>query len=176
MKNQLNQRLQTILLATITIIFLLAAFGSTFAQKKPDAKPEPTSDFSGSWKYKGVTAENTDLLPRLSFENRKGHTITITQNESRIVLKRFDDEYTYYTDGRGETNAVVSGKINILSKTRLKGRVLTVDGVLQDVGAKDPDYRIQDEWTISKDGKKLTIRYCQISCFLTGYTYRYVRN
>ncbi len=38
MKNQNNQRLQTILLAAITTIFLLGAFGSTFAQNAPKFK------------------------------------------------------------------------------------------------------------------------------------------
>jgi len=122
------------------LIFL--SLTTCFAQKT-----ETKLNISGKWSFD----EKSSRV--LVFQTPEEYTLDITQTdtevkiESKIVRKGriFTTETILYLDGRGEVN----GKIE--SKTVLKGNAI-IRKMISKLSGPDEKY------SLSKDGKKLTIR------------------
>ena len=155
--------------AGVTLI-LCSSFFAISAQKKT-ATPKP--DFSGSWVLdleksdkKGIPSK-PDVPIKISHQDpefRITQTLTLSGNP-------IERESVYYTDERGETNqatAVMTAnpgsvkpedldKQMTKSKPRWSGdKLITVSTLRLTAAGHVIEYRLVDEWKLSKDGKILT--------------------
>ena len=125
------------------------------------------TDLSGTWELSGFAKS----------KNRSPEQIKITHHDPQLTIRRvvFGDndgvhkerEFTYYTDGRGETNpapwlgtdsSMESWRPSkIESKTIWdKDKVVTRSVEMSIGGAAVFQAEITDEWRLSSDGKTLT--------------------
>ena len=86
--------------------------------------------------------------------------MSVSQNDPELRITRnyqSGDTAIFFTDGRNETNPDTIGHDTIKSNTRWTGRKLISRYVLHRSFRGAPEVvDVIDEWTISKDGKKLT--------------------
>jgi len=115
------------------------------------------ADFSGKWSLESkngnkVSGDKTTLII-----SQTGPEIKVVQESSQGGTPQ-QREFTYYADGRGETNPSDSGGQPFHSVTSWKKNALVIKFSLPSTRANNNvvvNERI-DEWTISKDGQSLT--------------------
>lgn len=163
-------------LLTLAMAVLAANAGSCTAQ----AQSAP--NLSGTWElveYGGVKQKNLgDKFPKLTLViSQEGSQIRITQKRIKRGTETVQ-EYTYYTDGRGETN---TGRPELWGpdprgfesvSSWQKEKLVTKYDVKVDLGTgkggvsalKSPSYytvntaaRRNDEWRLGSEGKTLVL-------------------
>lgn len=142
---------------------------SVKSQTKSQTKP----DLSGSWLLdqkksndSGLTTR-PDLPIRIAHDDPEFRVTRPSESKGQIVERNF----TYFTDGRGETNQATSGlttnpsaaqadrlKTRVAeSKTKWSGKKIVTRMPLRlNVGGHVVEYEQIDEWKLSEDGKVLT--------------------
>jgi hypothetical protein len=146
------------------VLLLLVAFacaapcGAQEEKKKPDARP----DFSGTWAREAKESNTGKERP----------TLVISHREPEVRIRHTpapDDgeagEAVYYSDGRGESNhgpwyteEGAKRRDEIKSKTTWKGTTLVTRAEIKRLVRGAAEYLIiTDKWTLSKDGKSLTL-------------------
>lgn len=155
----------TILLLLFT--FACAAPSAAQAKKKKEAAARP--DFSGTW----VLDSNKSRYSRRGSHGPAAQPkLVISQGESEVRARRTlvladgaerAQDIVYYTDGRGEKNAIVGrdrvslGGTNE-TVTKWKGARLFIRGTAHLVAFGDvTDVNFTEEWELSADGKTLTL-------------------
>jgi hypothetical protein len=116
---------------------------------------KPPADFSGKWSLESkndnkVAGDKTTLVI-----SQTGPEIKVVQESSQGGTQR---EFTYYADGRGETNPSESSGQPFKSVTSWKKKALIIKFSFPSTRANNNvvvNERI-DEWTMSKDGQTLT--------------------
>ena len=128
----------------LTLALLATSLGSPPQVKVPD--------LSGTWVFKSGKNPNKVTSLRIA---QMDAAIEITETH-KPKAKRADRVLTYYSDGRGEANPTSDGKSELKSRSKLEGETLTT---LFDSFSKQPGAvnERRDDWTLSKDGKTLTI-------------------
>ena len=123
-----------------------------FGQTKKDSRPV----FSGIWYL--TSMETNNKIPGFQPAIKKNKLVEVVHNDPslRIITKEKDgekynvlDDYTYYTDKRGETNSVNSDSqlIQLASTTQWE------DGKI--VIKNNADKNNKKEWELSSDGTRL---------------------
>jgi hypothetical protein len=128
----------------LTLALLVTSLGSPPQVKVPD--------FSGTWVFKSGKNPNKVTSFRIA---QTDAAIEITETH-KPKAQQADRVLTYYSDGRGESNPTSDGKSELKSRSKWEGETLTT---LFDSFSKQPGIvnERRDDWTISKDGKTLTI-------------------
>jgi hypothetical protein len=129
-----------------SVALLAAAFGLAQAQAKPN--------FTGNWK---LNAGKSDFGAMPAPDSR---TDKITHEDPDLrdsftqsgQMGEFTAEMRYSTDGKETTNTIRDNQIK--STAKWEGDELTIDGKAQFNGA---DVTMKDRWSLSADGKTLTI-------------------
>ncbi|HEY7546068.1 MAG TPA: hypothetical protein VID27_14345 [Blastocatellia bacterium] len=146
-----------------TIVFLLISASLAFAQDKPkDAKP----DFSGTWAF-DHSKSSLGPFERSPAANAE-ITLVITHKEPELKIVRkinlngnaSTQEFTYYSDGRGETNPAAFGNGEVKSKTKWDKMKLESksSSSYQMRGGGDVFHTdTAERRELSQDGKTLTI-------------------
>jgi hypothetical protein len=117
-------------------------------------------DFTGTWK---LNQQKSDLADDYRYALSLGEEgLTISQLEPELKLARrytFGQTYTtIYTDGRAASNPDTTGE-TIKSITRWDGRkLISRYGLHRSVSGSPETVDVIDEWTISNDGKTLTLK------------------
>jgi hypothetical protein len=127
----------------------------TIALLAASAAMAATPDLSGSWKL-NVSKSSFGEFPAPSSMNQK---ITHAEPKLTVAVKQssdmgdFDFTSNYTTDGKECTNAGFGGSEN-KSVVKWEGEALNIDtkGTFGDNA-----YSLKDKWTVSADGKVLTI-------------------
>jgi hypothetical protein len=154
--------------ATILLLILASACAAPLAaqgkkKKGPDARP----DFGGTWALDLKKSGYDNARPALMLPVR----LVITHGEPEVrVTRTFPEAYTdgravelvYYTDDRGEKNAVngrdrvsLSGAVE--SHTKWKGSRLVIRGTEYLVAFGDTNkLDFTERWELSADGAMLT--------------------
>lgn len=152
-----------------TILLLLFAFACAAPcvaqgkKKEPPARP----DFSGTWVFDAEKSHYNNPESRLARE-----TLAISHAEPEVRVKRMFTatggeertvELVYYTDGRGEKNAVVGHYDRVVlsgtaeSETKWKGARLVIRGRSRVKSFGDVrELRFTEKWELSADGRTFT--------------------
>jgi hypothetical protein len=126
---------------------LAAAFGLLQAQAKPN--------FSGSWKLNTGKSDfgampapdsRSDTIAHEDPDLKDSYTQNGQMGETTAEMK-------YSTDGKETTNSIRGNEIK--STAKWDGDDLVIDGKAQFNGA---DVTLKDRWSLSADGKTLTIQ------------------
>lgn len=142
-------------LASIIIVFPCAILGS--AQSQP-AQARP--DLNGAWK---LNSQKSDLADDYRYALSLGEeSVRISVQDPEIKVTR---HYSFgefnsilYTDGRTASNRDTTGETIKLS-AKWDGRKLVSRYTLHRAFAGNPEtVDVIDEWTISNDGKTLTLK------------------
>ena len=132
----------------LVLLVLLVSFQSQV--KKP-------ADFSGKWSLETKNGNKVPGDKTTLIVSQTGPEIKVVQESSQGGTAQ-QREFTYYADGRGETNGSDSGGQPLHSVTSWKKNALVIKFSLPSTRANNNvvvNERI-DEWTISKDGRTLT--------------------
>jgi hypothetical protein len=126
---------------------LAAAFGMLQAQAKPN--------FSGDWKLNTAKSDFGAMPAPDSRSDKIVHEDpdlkdSYTQNTQ---MGEITAEMKYSTDGKETTNTVRGNEVKTTAKW--DGDELTIDGKASFNGA---DVTLKDRWSLSADGKTLTIQ------------------
>ncbi|HXM41706.1 MAG TPA: hypothetical protein VN924_10660 [Bryobacteraceae bacterium] len=131
----------------ISTALLAAAFGTVQAQAKPN--------LGGNWKLNAAKSD----FGAMPAPNTRTDTITHDDPDLRDVytqsgqMGQFTAEMKYSTDGKETTSSVRGNEIKTTAKW--DGDDLTIAGKAQFNGA---DVTLNDRWSLSADGKTLTIQ------------------
>ncbi len=112
-------------------------------------------NFTGEWK---LNASKSDFGPMPAPEkllmkvDHKEPAITV-QNEQTTQQGEMKTEQTYSTDGKENKNK--NRNSEMISKLKWEGEALTIDSKLDFQGN---EVSLKDNWTLSSDGKVLTIK------------------
>ena len=155
-------------LSVCGLLLACALTASPQADKK-NVKIVNKPDLTGRWqldlkKSSVRTSDNADL--KITYQEPEIRITRLVHHNGQIVERVF----TYYTDGRGETNQatmVLSTRPNISpqdvekqvtkSKTRWSGNKLVTRSFIRNVVAGHSlEFEVIDEWKLSSDGKILT--------------------
>jgi hypothetical protein len=142
------------------VILSLAIFSNS-------QKPTDPPSFSGTWKLKNASKNTSTGSKRV---REVGDNILITQSAKKItfvgksVIQGAEkiNSLTFYTDGRGEENSWMERKTPVKTVTKWDNGVLRILETIEmtfhgpTYGVKRANLEIKEEWTLSKDGKKLT--------------------
>lgn len=147
-----------------TIVFLLMCASLALAQgdKPKDAKP----DFSGTWAF-DRSKSSLGPLERSPVANAE-IMLVITHKEPELKITRkvnlngnaTSQEFTYYSDGRGETNPATIGNNEVKSKTKWDKMKLESksSSSFQIRGGGDVFHTdTAERRELSQDGKTLTV-------------------
>jgi hypothetical protein len=157
----------TIGLSTLT----LATVVTIASEKSVRAQGQDGANLSGAWeliKYDGTTkGQIGSKFPKVTLViSQTASEIKITQKRIRRGVEQVQ-EFTYHTDGRGETN---TGQINLWPQgeyrtesvtewhgdkllTRYKGQLR----VMPAYPLKSTSSDAREEWRLTSDGKKLVL-------------------
>ena len=150
---------------TLLLIAILISL-STFSHTQKDNGPP---NLSGTWKLKSAS-KNTVTGSGTSREI--GDNLVITQTDGELVFVGTSvvkgivqtNRLTFYPDGRGEENLWTGSKRPVKTVTNWDKGVLRILEIKEvtfrapTYGVKKGELKIKEEWTLSKDGKKLTQR------------------
>lgn len=131
---------------TIVSAFALAALTATWALAAPN--------FTGSWKLNNTKSEFGQMPP----PNSMTQTVTHEEPKIKVAVKQssdmgdFDYEREYTTDGQ-ESTAEVRGN-QVKSTVKWDGAILVVTTKGK---FGDNDFTMVDRWSLSEDGKTLTV-------------------
>lgn len=123
----------------------------------------PTVDFSGRWVTESIrSSSKLEGLPIPALSADFHLVITHLGDELRVkeLSKRPGNPFrvaVYYLDGRGESNKGLDEETVYKSRSIVKGQKLMIESTFKHKLASRPA-RSEEEWELSKDGKKLTIR------------------
>jgi len=131
---------------TLAVALLAAAFGLLQAQAKPN--------FSGTWKLNTAKSDFGAMPAPDSRTDKITHddpalTDSLTQSGQ---MGEVNAELKYSTDGKETTNTVRGNEVK--STAKWEGDELAIAGKAQFNGA---DVTLTDRWSLSADGKTLTI-------------------
>lgn len=150
---------------TLLLIAIFIAL-STFSYTQKDKGPP---NLSGTWKLKSAS-KNTSTGSATRRE--VGDNLVITQTDNELVFVGTSvvrgieqtNRLTFYPDGRGEENLWTGSKHPVKTVTNWDERVLRILEIREvtfrgpTYGVKKAELKIKEEWTLSKDGKKVTQR------------------
>jgi hypothetical protein len=133
-------------IASFVTAFVLVAAGAAIAQSTPD--------FSGIWAMNAAQS-NFGGMPAPS-----SLTQTVTQDPSavKVAVKQSGDfgdmamDFTFTTDGKENVNQVAD--MAVKSTAKWDGPVLAIDSTMDIQGSP---MTMSDRWTLSGDGKQLTV-------------------
>jgi hypothetical protein len=130
-----------------SVALLAAAFGMLQAQAKPN--------FSGTWKLNTGQSDFGAMPAPDSRTDKIAHadpdlTDSMTQSGQNGEVTA---ELKYSTDGKETTNSVRGNQVK--STAKWEGDELVIDGKAAFNGA---DVTLKDRWSLSGDGKTLTIQ------------------
>lgn len=171
-----------------SVFVLIGAAAICFAQIDKNASQIKTApDFDGTWKLSRIDGVKIPADSKSFYGNM---TLKITSESSKIKIERIKsndsaptktESFTYYSDGRGESNAtpalsfkpfakspipaIVSSPEIFESQTVLDNEKLVTkyktSTALQTTGAVFTNGK--DEWKLSEDGKKLLLTSSRLS-------------
>lgn len=127
---------------TFILVFFTLTFTTCFGQNA-----EAKFDISGNWSF---DEKNSRVNPLFQIPDL--FTLTITQTDSQVTIEKklvqngqtFTAKIILYLDGRGEVNGKVESKTVLKKSAIIRKKKGKLSG---------PD----EKYTLSKDGKKLTI-------------------
>ena len=131
--------------------------------KKKDEKPRP--DLSGTWE---LDRSKSDFgLFRDRPISKADSTLVIAHRDPELKITRTlrlneqqeTKEFTYYTDGRGETNPATLGAGEVKSKTKWEGDKVAARARMSwpgRGGGAGVEMDVTQKWQVSSDGKTLT--------------------
>ncbi|MBV9924463.1 MAG: hypothetical protein JOZ96_05425 [Acidobacteria bacterium] len=141
--------------ASLLILFLLAPAAAVADKKHPDLSgswqvDREKSDY-GEWSDKPLSkADSTLVIAHVDPELKIRRTLALNGREE---VK----EFTYYTDGRGETNPATLGAGEVKSKTKWDGDKVVAEAHITRQGAGGSyELNVTQKWQVSSDGKTLT--------------------
>jgi hypothetical protein len=155
------------------LCFTVAALASPLTAQKKPAKPRP--DMTGSWLLNQKKSSDSgltrrpDLPIKISHHDPELRIMRPSESSGQVV----DRDFTYFTDGRGETNEATSGLTTnpsggapdhlknqvTSSKTQWSGEKIVIRSFLRLTAAgRIVAFEQIDEWKLSTDGKVLTQR------------------
>lgn len=143
------------LLASL-IVLTCAVTAAAQNQSTPQVHP----DLNGTWK---LNAPKSDLNDDYRYAFSLGEqTVTISQHDAEIKVARHfsfgETNFVVYTDGRAASNRDTTGE-TFKATAKWEGRKLVSRYALQRVFSGNPETAdVIDEWTISSDGKTLTLK------------------
>ena len=153
--------------ATLLTICLLFACAAAAAAARDDKKKEekPRPDLSGTWE---LDRSKSDFgLFRDRPISKADSTLVVAHREPELRITRTlrlggqqeVKEFTYYTDGRGETNPAAVGAGEVKSKTKWDGEKVSAYAKMTwpgQNGAAGAEMDVTQKWQVSSDGKTLT--------------------
>ena len=154
--------MKTILLS---LCLLALAVGGAAARDggKKEGKPRP--DLSGTWE---LDKSKSDFgLFRDRPVSKADSTLVIAHSDPELKVTRTlrlngqqeTKVFTYYTDGRGETNPAAIGAGEVKSKTKWDGDKVSAQAKMTwpgQNGAPGVEMDVTQKWQVSSDGKSLT--------------------
>ncbi len=151
-------------LLTMCLVFACAAAGAAArGEGKKEEKPRP--DLSGTWE---LDKSKSDFgLFRDRPISKADSTLVIAHREPELKIRRTlrlggqqeVKEFTYYTDGRGETNPAAVGAGEVKSKTKWDGSKVSAHAKMTwpgQNGSAGVEMDVTQKWQVSSDGKSLT--------------------
>jgi hypothetical protein len=142
----------------LTLCLLASAAGD---DKKKEGKSHP--DFSGTWRIDKAKSDFGEFSERPL--SKAEATLAVEHKEPELKIRRTLSlngqeevkEFTYYTDGRGETNQATIGVGEVKSKTKWDGdRVVSEAHVTRRSQTGPYELNVVQKWQVSSDGKTLT--------------------
>jgi hypothetical protein len=155
--------LKTILLSLCVLACAAAGVAASRDDRKKDDKPRP--DLSGTWE---LDRSKSDFgLFRDRPVSKADSTLLISHQDPELKITRTlklngqqeTKEFTYYTDGRGETNPATIGPGEVKSKTKWDGEKVAAYAKMTwpgQNGAAGAEMEVTQKWQVSSDGKTLT--------------------
>ena len=149
----------------LSLCLVACAVGAAPAQdgKKKEGKPRP--DLSGTWEL-DRSKSNFGLFSDRPL-SKADATLVVAHREPELKITRTlrlngqqeTKEFTYYTDGRGETNPATIGGGEVKSKTKWDGEKVAAHAKMTwpgQSGAAGAEMDVTQKWQVSSDGKTLT--------------------
>jgi hypothetical protein len=149
----------TLLTALLTLCLLASA--SAQGEKRKEGKSHP--DFSGTWRIDKAKSDFGEFSERPL--SKAEATLAVEHKEPELKIRRTltlngqeeVKQFTYYTDGRGETNQATIGVGEVKSKTKWDGdRVVSEAHVTRRSQTGPYELNVVQKWQVSSDGKTLT--------------------
>jgi hypothetical protein len=147
--------------AILLTLCLLACAMSAAQEKKKEGKSRP--DFSGTWRIDKAKSDFGEFSERPL--SKAEATLAVEHKEPELKVRRTLSlngreevkEFTYYTDGRGETNQATIGVGEVKSKTKWDGdRVVSEAQVTRRSQTGPYELSVVQKWQVSSDGGTLT--------------------
>jgi hypothetical protein len=120
-------------------------------------------DLSGTWQLDRAKSDFGEWGERPLA--RADSTLLIAHGDPELKIKRTLSlngqeevrEFTYYTDGRGESNPATIGAGEVKSKTRWDGDMVVAEAHVTRRGrGGDFELNVTQRWQVSSDGRTLT--------------------
>jgi hypothetical protein len=154
-------------------VLLFAAFTLSAIAIGAQTKSQPKPDLTGEWLLDAKKSNSGGLNSRPDLPMKISHQdpefrVTLS-SELNGQVKQLD--FTYFTDGRGETNVATTGLTtnpsgarapelaNQLTKSTTKwsgNKIVTRSSLRLNTGGVVVEFEQIDEWKLSADGKTLT--------------------
>lgn len=130
----------------ITTLVLAFAFAALPATAKPN--------FSGDWKLNASKSTFGQMPAPTSMTSKIVHEDPKLKNSLKQSSEQgdFESEFSYTTDGKESTNQMFGNPITSIVKW--DGDVLLIDSKAK---FGDNEFTMQDKWSLSGDGKTITI-------------------
>ncbi|HEX8500943.1 MAG TPA: hypothetical protein VF659_10170 [Pyrinomonadaceae bacterium] len=154
----------------IILTLCLAACAAAAAAAAPardggKKEEQPRPDFSGTWELDRSKSDYGIFRDRPV--SKAEATLVVSHKEPELRISRTlrlsgqqeTKEFTYYTDGRGETNPAAVGAGEVKSKTKWDGEKVTARAKMTWPGQNgSPGFEVDvtQKWQVSADGKTLT--------------------
>ena len=148
----------TLLCLCLLLLACPAPAAAARDDKKKNDKPRP--DLSGTWE---LDRPKSDFgLFRDRPVSKADSTLVVAHRDPELKITRTlrlngqqeTKEFTYYTDGRGETNPATIGAGEVKSKTKWDGDKVAARSKMTWRGGAEMD--VTQKWQVSPDGKTLT--------------------
>lgn len=148
----------------LLLYLLLLACVATMCAAKDERSAKPHPDLTGTWTRDNKRSSFAMLGD--SPAARADETLVIVERGPEIKITRTlnfggrveTQELIYYTDGRGETNPAMLGRVGVKSKTKWDGAKLVSESKLTRESPGGGTFTIDstEKWQLSADGKTLT--------------------
>ena len=147
------------------LLCLCLAFALAGASAARDDRKKPHPDLSGTWE---LDRSKSDFgLFRDRPLARADATLVVAHRDPELKITRTlrlngqqeVKEFTYYTDGRGETNPAAVGAGEVKSKTKWDGDKVSAHSTMAwpgQGGGAGYEMGVAQKWQVSSDGKTLT--------------------
>ena len=143
----------------LTLCLLASAPAADDKQKGGKSRP----DFSGTWRVDKSKSDFGEFSDRPL--SKADATLVVEHRDPELKVRRMLSlngqvevkEFTYYADGRGETNQATIGVGEVKSKTKWDGdRVVSEARVTRRSQTGPYELDVVQKWQVSSDGKTLT--------------------